>query len=46
MFTLEIPLLIKIVKGDENDKILVKFQGHENRIDIFAKRILDLTDQD
>lgn len=34
------------MKGDENYKILVKFQGQENKIDIFAKKILDLTDQD
>lgn len=34
------------MKGDENYKILLKFQGQDNKIDIFDKKILDLTDQD
>lgn len=34
------------MKGDENYKILLKFQGQDNKIGIFATKILDLTGQD
>lgn len=36
--------LIKTVKGDKSYKILVKCWGRVSRIDSFAKRILDLAE--